>query len=66
MVPTTISGGTFPYSLRQVGTSTLIVATDWDEFRSGVYIMEAVDDLHCASTSAKRVMIPNVRCDLPG
>jgi hypothetical protein len=66
MLPTITGSGTAPYSLRQVGTSTLIGATDWDEFRPGVYMMEAVDDLHCASTSAKRVMIPNVRCDLPG
>jgi hypothetical protein len=61
MVPT-VSGGTSPYTLRQSGTSTLLESADWDSFRPGVYMMEAVDDLHCASTAALRVLIPNVSC----
>lgn len=65
MVPG-VSGGISPYSLRQVGTTTLIPSTDWDEFRSGVYMMEAVDDLGCASSTAVRVMIPNTGCNTPG
>jgi hypothetical protein len=65
MVPS-ITGGTSPYSLRQVGTSTLIGSNSWDTFRAGVYMMEVVDDLHCVSPTAARVMIPNVRCNSPG
>ena len=65
MVPS-ITGGTAPYSLRQVGTSTLIGNNSWDTFRAGVYVMEAVDDLHCVSPTSARVMIPNVRCNAPG
>jgi hypothetical protein len=62
MVPS-ITGGTAPYRLRQVGTSTLIGNTSWDTFQAGIYMMEAVDDLHCVSPTSARVMIPNVRCN---
>lgn len=65
MVPS-ISGGTSPVSLREVGTTTWIPSADWDTFRAGVYMMEAVDDLGCASSTAVRVMLPNMSCNTPG